>query len=283
MTLTDDYAALRRENWNMTSSYGFSPIYIEAQGSFLMQRGGLAIIVKRDIETLAKKDISYAGSWKKRGGVGAFMMLARKWDRIEAILSSSPKKYDILDLPPEHLTGDDSSLLAEIRDLRCYLLLVEEELMILKYASSKKASADLADFRRQTSGSPPPPVTEDDYQPSASSIVVANQHLPEAVGAEALPISSPLCSVCGCKLIHAGRCPACGLLPKAADTQVISSIHDTSPEDRVKQAEKLTRELFEKLKALNVDMMENSRPDDAWQWIRGVEDLRFFPHEDNRR
>ena len=40
-------------------------------------------IVEQDVEELVEAEKSYGNSWRKRGGVGAFMMLARKWDRIE--------------------------------------------------------------------------------------------------------------------------------------------------------------------------------------------------------
>jgi hypothetical protein len=36
-----------------------------------------------DSRTIHIKEAEYDASWKKRGGVGAFMMLARKWDRLE--------------------------------------------------------------------------------------------------------------------------------------------------------------------------------------------------------
>ena len=40
-------------------------------------------IAKQDAQKLHEAEQSYGDSWKKRGGVGAFMMLARKWDRLE--------------------------------------------------------------------------------------------------------------------------------------------------------------------------------------------------------
>ena len=40
-------------------------------------------IAQGDLEALKVAEESYGDSWKRRGGVGAFMMLARKWDRIE--------------------------------------------------------------------------------------------------------------------------------------------------------------------------------------------------------
>ena len=52
------------------------------------------------------------------------MMLARKWDRIENILSN---KWDIFAAIRKDPSGKDGSMLAEIRDLRRYLMLVEAE------------------------------------------------------------------------------------------------------------------------------------------------------------
>lgn len=73
----------------------------------------------QDVATLRAKDADYGGSWHRRGGQGAFMMLARKWDRIEkafnnygglkAALSADARAEGIID---------------DINDLRCYLLLV---------------------------------------------------------------------------------------------------------------------------------------------------------------
>jgi hypothetical protein len=79
-------------------------------------------IALADVEALAKAELSYGDSWKKRGGVGAYMMLARKWDRIET--QALKNGWDIFaavaqDQRPEGILDD-------IRDLRRYLILVEE-------------------------------------------------------------------------------------------------------------------------------------------------------------
>ena len=80
------------------------------------------------IVTVAQKDKVYASSWKKRGGVGAFMMLARKWDRIENIVSSNQThRWDII----ESILNDDHSdepLIDQVDDLIGYLLLVKSEI-----------------------------------------------------------------------------------------------------------------------------------------------------------
>jgi len=103
----------------------------------------LNIIAEEDVKCIRKKEDSYKGSWKKRGGVGAFMMLARKWDRIETaveqvdiIAAVRPEnraiisQYDIF----AHIEQDDrdEGLLDDIRDLRQYLMLVEAEMRARK-------------------------------------------------------------------------------------------------------------------------------------------------------
>ncbi len=86
--------------------------------------------MESDIETLVDKEGSYGNSWKRRGGVGAFMMLARKWDRIENCLSDrADERYDIVHAMMQDMRDD--GILDDIRDLRRYLLLVESEVLSL--------------------------------------------------------------------------------------------------------------------------------------------------------
>jgi|TARA_R100000995_G_C3364282_1_gene68819 hypothetical protein len=82
----------------------------------------LSQITNGDVEGLLKAERSYGDSWKKRGGVGAFMMLARKWDRIENQVKEHGWNVFLAmkrDKRPEGLADD-------IKDLRRYLLLVED-------------------------------------------------------------------------------------------------------------------------------------------------------------
>ncbi len=99
-------------------------------------------IALTDTLVLKQKDEEYGGSWLKRGGVGAFMMLARKWDRLETAMQTLMMerpgaeaytdrdlvidKYDII----ARAVRDDreEGLLDDIGDLRRYLLLVEAEI-----------------------------------------------------------------------------------------------------------------------------------------------------------
>lgn len=86
-------------------------------------------IAQHDVQFLELKDKSYGSSWKKRGGIGAFMMLARKWDRLEAMMLENG--YDVFKpILAQPSDGRDGTVLAEVRDLRRYLLLVETEMML---------------------------------------------------------------------------------------------------------------------------------------------------------
>jgi len=89
-----------------------------------MKPENLRKLTEEDIEHLAKAEESYGDSWKKRGGIGAFMMLARKWDRLEN--KTNEYGWDIF----EAIQDDNrpEGILDDIRDLRRYLLLVEEEM-----------------------------------------------------------------------------------------------------------------------------------------------------------
>lgn len=80
---------------------------------------GISKLALEDVDVLIEKGKSYGTSWRQRGGVGAFMMLARKWDRIEN--QCEEHGYDIF-LSVEKVPD---SILDDIRDLRRYLLLVD--------------------------------------------------------------------------------------------------------------------------------------------------------------
>lgn len=80
-------------------------------------------VAEEDVGALHIAEQSYGNSWKKRGGIGAFMMLARKWDRLEKQVNECG--YDIF---AAILTDPRSEgVIDDIRDLRRYLLLVEAE------------------------------------------------------------------------------------------------------------------------------------------------------------
>jgi hypothetical protein len=112
----------------------------------------LTAVTAHDVVELRRKEQTYRGSWKQRGGIGAFMMLARKWDRLEPMAESF--SYDIfksiaVQVPAEKAIGagegSDGTVLAEIRDLRRYLTLVEAEMMARGVVAVPEVADEVAD------------------------------------------------------------------------------------------------------------------------------------------
>lgn len=121
-------------------------------------------IAEEDVRFLKEKDASYGASWKLGGGRSAWFMLRRKMDRmiqmmrrpdpppgwtaregisvavdqvvgklndpaVWSYLIQCHSAEDIFAKIAEDGSGRDGSVLAEIRDLRRYLLLVEAEMV----------------------------------------------------------------------------------------------------------------------------------------------------------
>lgn len=88
----------------------------------------LTFVATEDAKVLYEKGLHYGDSWKQRGGVGGFMMAARKWDRIQNIveprLSNEASFSDVLRENPGNVIDD-------VDDLRRYLLLIEDEALRL--------------------------------------------------------------------------------------------------------------------------------------------------------
>lgn len=93
-------------------------------------------LARRDIKILFEKEKEYGDSWKKRGGVGAFMMMARKWDRLEKQCENHPAdpRTDVYGSPYDifahmELDIDGKGVCDDIGDLRRYLMLIEAEMI----------------------------------------------------------------------------------------------------------------------------------------------------------
>ena len=82
-------------------------------------------VAQNDLEALKRAETSYWDSWKRRGGVGAFMMVGRKFDRIEH--QAQKHSWDIFEAGEVY--AGEAGLLDDIRDLRRYLILVENEIL----------------------------------------------------------------------------------------------------------------------------------------------------------
>lgn len=89
-----------------------------------MYRDHLKALAEDLVRELIRKDEEYGSSWLKRGGQGAFMMLARKMDRLDVQVSASG--YDVFAAIDESVeTSED--LRDTLRDLAGYAFLILSE------------------------------------------------------------------------------------------------------------------------------------------------------------
>lgn len=110
-------------------------------------------VAESDVIGLLEAQKHYGDSWKKRGGIGAFMMLARKWDRIENKLAKPAKMDDgECSIAPAYdiflhaiADGRAEGLIDDIRDIRRYFLLVEAELRRQGYHKTKSRDEKMAE------------------------------------------------------------------------------------------------------------------------------------------
>lgn len=98
------------------------------------------ILAHNIVRTVEKKDADYGSSWKARGGVGAFMMAARKWDRIENMTKQGG--YDIFRV----LTLNTGDIADDIDDLIGYLLLIRENCLLAKPTSNAAEAQKSANY-----------------------------------------------------------------------------------------------------------------------------------------
>ncbi len=97
----------------------------------------LNFITEELVKFVNDKDIQYGSSWRKRGGAGAFMVMARKWDRIEqACKTQHPAKYDIFDV----FEADNrrETILDDCLDLVGYLLNLVEHMVEIGHVTRIK-------------------------------------------------------------------------------------------------------------------------------------------------
>jgi hypothetical protein len=97
----------------------------------------LNLIAEELVKFVNDKDIQYGSSWRKRGGAGAFMVIARKWDRIEqACETRHPAKYDIFDV--FEADGRNETILDDCLDLVGYLLILVEHMIEIGHVTRIK-------------------------------------------------------------------------------------------------------------------------------------------------
>lgn len=104
----------------------------------------------RDVLTLVEKNKVYGESWKRRGGQGAWFTIVRPWDRLEQMVEQSGN--DIFAAGDYAPSDKDSDILDSIRDIRNYLFLVEQEIILRRQEQEREGSYDFA----VSDGSPTP-------------------------------------------------------------------------------------------------------------------------------
>jgi hypothetical protein len=105
----------------------------------------LADLATDDVQKLQEAQKNYGDSWKKRGGVGAYMVMVRKFDRLDNYMPSFD--YDIF----KALETDsrDESVLDDIHDARRYLLLIEAEYLARKFTTDENISLQAKSSRER--------------------------------------------------------------------------------------------------------------------------------------
>jgi hypothetical protein len=116
----------KNPRWRLPLSDGMTDMRSQPEQRTITLQDHIEEVAGSDDQGLKKAYTHYGDSWKKRGGVGAFMMLARKADRLELQLNKPPQ-WDIL----EHIARDTRAegVIDDVRDLRRYLLLVQAEIV----------------------------------------------------------------------------------------------------------------------------------------------------------
>jgi hypothetical protein len=111
-----------------------------------MQKEKLNEISNEIICLLEEKAKHYGDSWKMRGGIGAFMNIARKWDRLET--QCKKNNYDIFySILNDKL--DEEGVKDSIIDLIGYGLLILSETITTHGTSKISTSQKLEEWQKQ--------------------------------------------------------------------------------------------------------------------------------------
>lgn len=106
----------------------------------------LKVVCDEDIKFIKEREKLYKSSWKRSGGRSGWFMILRKIDRLQEMMKYRPPEGhfegvaklrldaalnadDIFKKIEENPSGNDATVLSEIRDLRRYLCMVEAEMI----------------------------------------------------------------------------------------------------------------------------------------------------------
>jgi len=107
------------------------------QNTKIEYRDKLQEVANEIVTTVLKKDKEYGASWKRRGGVGAYMMLVRKSDRLEQqVLAHGYDIFSALNSPRKSKTIE--SLRDTLEDQIAYGLLILAEIRVRDIENQKE-------------------------------------------------------------------------------------------------------------------------------------------------
>jgi hypothetical protein len=102
----------------------------------------LSSLASSIVSLLHKKEETYGNAWLKRGGIGAFFVSSRKWDRIENILQKH--NYDIFAaFAADKGRKDEETFTDTVDDLIGYLLMWRAEAVERGLLVEDKSRTDL--------------------------------------------------------------------------------------------------------------------------------------------
>lgn len=161
----------------------------------------LSIVAQKDVDFVVMREGTYQGSWKRSGGRSAWFMLKRKIDRLTTMLARPKpnagvtleiqlalemKAEDVFENIKVDPSGKDGTVLAEIRDLRQYLLLVEAEMMsrglVAKPGANAKPAPLEAGNRHAELGPNPVPLTDSNKHAEREKVFGGTRMPVEVVG-----------------------------------------------------------------------------------------------------
>jgi hypothetical protein len=99
-------------------------LYSIHQRIFPLYHNHLRLLALCDVTEVTRKDMTYGGSWLKRGGRGAYHATIRKLDRMETMLSA-PDVADDIFIAIIKDKDEPDGFIEQVRDFRRYLLLWE--------------------------------------------------------------------------------------------------------------------------------------------------------------
>lgn len=97
-------------------------------------------LMARDHAAITKGAQHYGPSWKQRGGAGAYMVAIRKWDRLLVQLRRHDFNWEAAIAADQRAEG----IMDDVRDLRCYLLMILAETLDAEDAQSLRYVANVA-------------------------------------------------------------------------------------------------------------------------------------------